>query len=83
MDSKTLTNYERDVLESADANLISLNAFECIKPTEEFCAQIGRRILDMLSEEGNLIYPHQGSEVEALQRIGQLTPELIVRVSKS
>lgn len=78
-----LTAYERGVLDSARKNHIWLNAFQCIRPTDEFKRQVGETILDMLDCRENLICDWQDSESEPLRAIGRLTPELIVRINKS
>lgn len=80
---RVMTDYERQVIESAEKNHIWLNAFACIRPSDEFLIGIGRQVLDMLEQKENLIYPHQDSEIEAMRSIGKLTPELILRVNKS
>jgi len=52
---ETTEDWEARALRSARNNHIWLNAFSCVRPTEEFCAALGRQILDMLNETGNTI----------------------------
>ena len=78
-----MTKYEKDVLRSAQQNHIWLNAFQCINPSKEFCAEVGKMVLNLLDDRDNLIYPDQDSDNENLKRLGQLTPEVVIRVNKS
>jgi hypothetical protein len=78
-----MTDYEKKVVQSAEKNHIWLNAFACVNPTDEFCARLGRQILEMLGQKANLIYPFQDSELEPMRCIGKLTPEMVIRINKS
>lgn len=83
VDSLVMTSYQRQVVESAEKNHIWINAFACVRPSDDFCAKLGRQVLEMLDQKENLIYPHQDSECEPMRAIGKLTPELVLRVNKS
>lgn len=69
--------YRRDVLRAADSNHIWLNAFQCIRPTPEFCEQVGRELLRMLDNNANTHLSQSSRSLGLEQR------ELIVRVNKS
>jgi hypothetical protein len=74
-----ITQAELRVLEAAQANHIWLNAMQCIRPTPEFLKQLGKRALDMLNGDENLI-PAGGRVGD---RISELTPCLVLYVNKS
>ena len=74
-----LTHSQQRVLDMADANHIWLSAFGCINPSAEFCEGLGRQVLQMLTQDDNLI-PVRG---EVGDRMSELTPTLYLRVSKS
>lgn len=67
--------WERDVVQSARENHIWLNAFACIRPTQDFLARVGRLVLESLAEPERLIEP----EVHLCDH----ERELILRVNKS
>jgi hypothetical protein len=68
-------NYQADVMRSAASNHIWLNAFACVRPTDKFCADVGRQIIGMLSQPENLIEPDE--------HLCKHERELIVRINKS
>lgn len=78
-----MTQYEQDVIRSAQTNHIWLNAFSCVNPTPELKIQLADQILAMLNDTDNLIYDDQDSENEALRALGKLLPQLVVRINKS
>lgn len=67
--------WEADVVRSARANHIWLNAMACVRPSEEFCAQVGRMVLDQLAQRESLI-PSE-------HRLVGTERELILRINKS
>lgn len=74
-----LTRYQKDVLESAANNRIWLNAFRCIRPTDEFKLEVADIIFSILNNPGNLILcDFDGGPFESLKQ-----KELVVRISKS
>lgn len=83
MSETNLSAYDKAVMESAKHNHIWLNAFNCIRPTVEFKLRLADQIMQMLDCKENLIHNHQDSDNEALKRLGQLTPELVLRINKS
>jgi hypothetical protein len=79
-----------DILKAVEENHIWLNAFLCIKPTPEFCQEVGRLVLSMLDEKERLlpsynadlsIYSETGKK--AVREISRLTPVLYLSVNKS
>lgn len=72
------------ILKQSEQNHIWLNAFACIRPTDDFLIELGRKVLDMLNEKDRLI-PSSGitSDIEAMREISKLSPQLILRVNKS
>ena len=78
-----VTQYQRDVIKSAAQNHIWLNAFFCIRPTDEFKLSLANQILFMLNNADYLICDYQDSDDEVWREIGKLTPELVVRFNKS
>lgn len=78
-EEKTLTRYQKDVLESASANHMWLNALSCINPSDDFLMQVGRQVLHMLSKDENLILSDfDGSAFASLK-----CKELVLRINKS
>lgn len=74
-----LTRYQKDVLQSASENHIWINAMMCIRPSDEMKRDIGKQILQMLSNKENLILSDfDGTTFEKLEQ-----KELIVRINKS
>jgi hypothetical protein len=78
-----LSQYERDIIKSAQENHIWLSAFACVRPTDEFKIQLADQILGMLNDKEYMIYDNQDSTNETLKELGRLTPELVVRINKS
>lgn len=78
-----MSGYEQDVIKSSEKNHIWLNAFQCIRPTDDFKISLANQILSMMDRKENLIYPWQDSESYEMRELGKLTPELIVRINKS
>ena len=72
-----LTRYEADVLRSADGNHIWLNAFSCIRPTDEFKIGLANQILDMLADRECTIPSSYAESFGLDQRC------LVVRINKS
>ena len=50
-------NWNEDVLRTAEENHIWLNAFQCIRPSDEFLISVGRSVVDKLNDRANLIRP--------------------------
>lgn len=67
--------WESDVVKAARENHMWLNAFRCVRPTEEFCAEVGRSIIEMLNDPENLIRP----EVALIDS----EREMVIRINKS
>jgi hypothetical protein len=83
MKGEQLSHYDREVLKAAEANHIWLNAMCCVKPTDEFKIGLADSILAMLNCKENLIYRDQDNPDETLQKLGKLTPILILKINKS
>ncbi|NLF72375.1 MAG: hypothetical protein GX575_25345 [Candidatus Anammoximicrobium sp.] len=75
-----LTRYEADVMRSVKTNHIWLNAFACIRPSDEFVLMVGRYVLGLLNEPENLILS-DCDESEVLRALKM--KELVVRINKS
>jgi hypothetical protein len=76
-----MKDYEREVLQSAENNHLWLNAFACVRPTEAFCAEVGREILRMLADDGNTILSSTCRPGGILEGLNQRV--LVLRVNKS
>lgn len=72
---KETRRYRTDVLRSAEENHIWLNAFGCIRPTDEFKLQLADVILRMLADPESLI------EMEPIGTLRQKC--LVLRINKS
>ncbi len=69
----------REIADAACANTMWLNAFSCIRPTDELKMQIGAQILDWLGQQDNLI-PARADHDSSLAK---LTPVLYMSINKS
>jgi len=69
----------REIAGMASTNHIWLNAFTCIKPTDELKMQIGTLVLDWLNQKDNLIPSRADHECS----LAKLTPVLYMSVNKS
>lgn len=69
----------REIADAATANHMWLNAFMCIRPTDEIKMQIGAQILDWLNQKDNLL--PSGADHES--KMAALTPVLYLSVNKS
>lgn len=78
---KDLPTYEEDVISKANDNHIWLNAFACIRPTDDFLMDVGRMILEQLNDPDSLITSRLHRKGELLEGLDM--KELIVRVNKS
>jgi hypothetical protein len=67
--------WEATALAAVRSNHIWLNAFSCIRPTDEFCASLGRQILEMLDSEHTTI-PSE-------HRLVGTERSLVIRINKS
>ncbi len=67
--------WRADALRSARENHIWLNAFWCLRPSEEFCAKVGREILARLNNPDLTILSEN-------QLVGN-ERELVIRINKS
>jgi len=67
--------YEQDVVEASRKNHIWLNAFSCIYPSDEFCRDLGRQIIDLLS--------HRESTIPSEYQLTGNERCLVVRINKS
>ena len=72
---KPRSGWRREALRSARENHIWLNAFACVRPTEQFCADLGREVLRMLASAD--------CTIESEMQLVGTERELIVRVNKS
>lgn len=79
-EDNNLTRYQRDVLKSARANHMWLNAVSCINPTDKLKVEIGEWVLTMLSRRDCLIQADY-DDCEILRDMEQ--PELILRFNRS
>lgn len=76
--------YLQMVFDQADSNHLWLNAFECIRPTDELKMKIGEWVLRKLNNKENLI-PSDAitSDSEVSRELAELTPMLYLRINKS
>lgn len=65
--------WARDVVKAARGNHIWVNAFSCVRPTEQFCADLGRTVLRMLDT----------NTIESEWQLVGNERELVLRVNKS
>jgi len=78
--ARRLTRYETDALRSAAQNHMWLNAFACIRPSDELKRQIGDYVLSKLADREALIQSDdQGSKL--LKALNQ--KEVVIRFNKS
>jgi len=84
MEKWTKEEWQEKVIQSVDENHIWLNAFSCIRPTDKFCADLGRQIISMLNNKENLL-PSDGitSDNETIRDLSMMTMQLYVRINKS
>ena len=73
--------YRKDVLGMAGSNHIWLNAFSCIRPTDEFKLDLADSILAMLRQDENTILTSISRPGYAFEEVGQR--ELVLRINKS
>ena len=69
----------REIADAACANTMWLNAFACIRPTDELKMQIGDQVLRWLAEKENLIPARADHE----SSLATLTPVLYCSINKS
>jgi hypothetical protein len=69
--------YRKDVLAGAEANHIWLNAFSCIRPTDELLMALGRQVLAYLENPGATHQSLSGYLLDLPMR------EVVIRVNKS
>lgn len=75
---------DKAILASVEANHIWLNAMQCVRPTDEFCAQLGRQVIAMAMERNNCLPSQYGGEPnDAVGDMAQLTPTLYLSVNAS
>ena len=72
-----LRKYKKDVLSGAESNHIWLNAFSCIRPTDEFLIAVGRQVLSYLDS------PESMHQSQSGYLLGLPSPEVVIRVNKS
>lgn len=78
--AKSRRRYRRDVLRCAEGNHMWINAFACIRPSDELKRQIGAWVLEKLAQtESTILSDDGGSDVIA--SLGQR--ELVCRFNKS
>lgn len=75
-----LTRYQRDVLKSAQQNHMWINAFSCVRPTDELKMQIGAWVLSQLADPEACIQA-DFDDCPSLKDLRM--PELILRFNKS
>ena len=46
---------KEDVIQKVQENHIWINAFDCIRPSDELCLRLGRTIISKLKNKDNLI----------------------------
>lgn len=73
--------YEADVLSSARDNHMWLNAFSCVRPTEETKIAIGEWVLRLLNDQECTLLSSLCREGGILSGLNQR--ELVVRFNKS
>lgn len=69
----------REIAGAAEANHIWINAFSLINPSDDMLMSIGRTVVEMLREKGNLL-PARADHDDKLAR---LTPTLYMSVNQS
>lgn len=70
--------YERDVLRTAESNHIWLNAFSCMRPSDEFAMRVGREVLRMLDDDRCTIASRTAHVLNL-----PFAREVVIRVNKS
>ena len=78
-----LTSYQKAVLESAKQNHIWLSALHHIRPSDRQKIDLADTIFHWLNHRDYLIYPDQDHPNQTVRELGQLTPQLILRINKS
>jgi hypothetical protein len=74
-----MTRWEQDVIRSAKANHIWVNAFSLIRPTDKTIYDIGRAVVEMLKSDENLILcDYDGTPLESLKQ-----KELVLSINQS
>lgn len=71
MTAEELSTYQKAVLQSAEDNHIWMNAFRCIRPSDEFAQQVGHMVLSMLGKDPNLIDSELGTGKVLILRINK------------
>lgn len=69
----------REIAAMAETNHIWLNAFSCIRPTDELAQSIGYTILAWLDQPDNVMPARAAHDDE----LAKLTPKLYLSVNKS
>ncbi len=69
----------REIASAAEANHIWLNAFSLINPSDEMLQYIGRTVVEMLKERGNLL----PARADHKCKLAALTPLLYMSVNQS
>lgn len=81
---KTNGELKEKLLESIQENHLWLNAFKCINPSDEFCARIGRSILERLDSPHYLLPSYHGDDDDApISDMQSITKVMYIRVNKS
>jgi hypothetical protein len=81
LQKKSEKKYRKEVLHMAESNHIWLNAFNCIRPTDQFKLDLADSILRMLKQDENTILTKISRPGFAFEGVGQR--ELVLRINKS
>jgi arginyl-tRNA synthetase len=81
LQKKSSRQYWVDVRRTSQSNHIWLNAFSCIRPTDEFKLQLADSILRMLQQEENTIKSKHARPGYIFEDLDQR--ELVIRINKS
>ncbi len=77
---------EEKILVAVKDNHIWLNAYSCIRPTDEFLIELGRTIIDKLRSDSNLLpsyVPGREQQIEEVHKLSEISPTLYLSVNKS
>jgi hypothetical protein len=81
LQKKSMRKYWADVRKSTEENHIWLNAFSCIRPTDEFKIQLAESILRKLGNPDRTIKSKHARPGFFFEDLDQ--QELIIRINKS
>lgn len=81
LQKKSTRQYWADVRQSSEGNHIWLNAFHCVRPTDEFKLRLADSILRKLGSADNTIKSKHARPGYIFEDLDQ--QELVIRINKS